>query len=316
MSLPTSPSPYLSVIVCVYNEAGNIRPLVTQINQALPDISYELIYVNDGSTDQTLTELRSLADPNLIILDLQKNYGQSLALAAGIDAARGAFVATLDGDQQNDPADILNLLTYCVAQDLDFVSGVRAKRQDGFWLRKLPSRLANGLIRWSTDVKLRDLGCGLKVIRTETARQLGLYGELHRFLAVLAQLKGARLGELPVNHRPRQVGQSKYGLSRTFKVISDLLLLLFLKKYARKPMHLFGGVGGMMIGMGIVLTILYAIGYAAVLTSATLLVVGGLQALAFGLVLEMMLRNRYESSGEKPYTVRRTYSRSGGGVLN
>lgn len=295
MSLPELPSPYLSVIVCVYNEAGNIRPLVTQIQQALPDISYELIYVNDGSTDQTLNELRSLAGPNLIILDLQKNYGQSLALAAGIDAARGEFMATLDGDQQNDPADIRKLLTYCVAQDLDLVSGVRANRQDGFWLRKVPSRLANGLIRWATDVKLRDLGCGLKVMRTETARQLGLYGELHRFLAVLAQLEGARLGELPVNHRPRQIGQSKYGLSRTFKVISDLLLLLFLKKYARKPMHLFGGVGGMMMGVGLVLICLYVTGYAAVLTSATLLVVGGLQALAFGLVLEMMLRSQATS---------------------
>jgi glycosyltransferase involved in cell wall biosynthesis len=292
----------------VYNEAGNIQPLVAQIQQALLDVSYEIIYVNDGSSDQTLSELRSLNDPHLTIVDLQKNYGQSSALAAGIDVSRGEFVATLDGDQQNDPADIQKLLTYCIELDLDFVSGMRAKRQDGFWLRKFPSRLANSLIRSATGVKLKDLGCGLKVIRSETARNLGLYGELHRFLAVLAQMEGARLGELPVNHRPRQIGQSKYGISRTFKVISDLTLLLFLKKYAAKPMHLFGTAGFLMVLIGLLGIVGAVISFKSYVNSAVVILCSGLQLIAVGIVLETMLRNRMSILKKSlNYKIRRIY---------
>jgi glycosyltransferase involved in cell wall biosynthesis len=310
--------PYVSIVVCVYNEAGNSVPMVEQIRQAMKEVQYELIYVNDGSTDQTLTELRAIDDPNLIVLDLQTNYGQTLALAAGIDAATGTYLVTLDGDQQNDPADIPHLLTYCHTNDLDLVAGLRANRQDGYWLRKLPSRLANALIRWTMGLPFQDLGCGLKIFRTDMAKTLNLYGDLHRFMLVLAHLQGARIAQLPVNHRPRQIGQSKYGLGRTFRVISDLLLLVFLKKYLRKPMHLFGTMGLLMMTISIVslstglinklVTPTSTPGYW--LVAGLILAVGGMQLLAFGIVTELQLRTYFEQQGKKPYQVRRIY-RSG-----
>jgi glycosyltransferase involved in cell wall biosynthesis len=263
-----------------------------------------------------LAELRAISDPALTVLDLQTNYGQSLALAAGIDAARGQYIVTLDGDQQNDPVDIPRLLTYCDVNDMDIVAGWRANRKDGFLLRKLPSRLANGLIRWATGVPFRDLGCGLKVFRADVAKNLKLYGELHRFILVLAQLEGARMAQLPVSHRSRHIGRSKYGLGRTLRVVSDLFLLLFLKKYLRKPMHLFGTMGVLLLGTG--LTVLCAsliaklmtpgepIGPA--LTAGLILTVGGLQFVAFGVIAEIQVRTYFESQGKKPYRVRRVYS--------
>ncbi len=307
-------SPFVSVVVCVYNEAGNITPLVTQIIQAMQGIDYELIYVNDGSTDATLAELKANALPQLIVLDLQTNYGQSAALAAGIDAARGQFIATLDGDQQNDPADIPHLLAHCEQHDLDIVAGLRANRQDGFWLRKVPSRIANALIRWATGLRLRDLGCGLKVFRAELAKQLGIYGELHRFVLVLAQYEGARMAQLPVHHRPRQIGRSKYGLSRTFRVISDLLLLLFLKKYQRKPMHVFG-TGGLACVCAGLIALLWSMMQVlthtnpptALLPAGLVLTIGGLQLLGLGFMAELQMRTYYESQAKKPYRVRRVY---------
>ena len=293
--------------------------MVEQIRRAMQGIRYELIYVNDGSTDKTLSELRAIDDPTLIILDLQRNYGQSLALAAGIDVARGAYIVTLDGDQQNDPDDILRLLKHCDANDLDLVAGLRANRQDGYLLRTMPSRLANALIRWATGVPFRDLGCSLKVFRADLAKNLNLYGELHRFILVLAHLEGARMAQLPVNHRPRQIGQSKYGLGRTFRVISDLLLLVFLKKYLRKPVHLFGTTGLLMMAAGltslcIALIIwlktdeLPAIGW---LIAGLILVVGGIQSLAFGIVTELQVRTYFESQRKKPYRIRRIYEPGG-----
>ena len=309
--LPLHSLPDVSIVVCVYNEAGNGAPLVEQISRAMQGIRYELIYVNDGSTDQTLAELRAINHPNLVVLDLQKNYGQSLALAAGIEAARGAYVVTLDGDQQNDPADIITLLKHCDANELDLVAGLRANRQDGYLLRKLPSRLANALIRWTTGVKLQDLGCGLKVFRADLAKRLNLYGELHRFILILAHLEGARMAQLPVNHHPRQIGRSKYGLGRTLRVISDLLLLLFLKKYFHKPMHLFGSMGVLLIVAGLVtlITSLNAGGQVgSTLLAGLILTVGGLQLLAFGIMAELQLRTYFESQNKKPYRVRRVYS--------
>lgn len=309
--LPLPSLPDVSIVVCVYNEAGNGAPLVERISQAMQGVRYELIYVNDGSTDQTLAELRAINHPNLVVLDLQRNYGQSLALAAGIEVARGAYVVTLDGDQQNDPADIMALVKHCDANELDLVAGLRTNRQDGYLLRKLPSRLANALIRWTTGVKLQDLGCGLKVFRADLAKRLNLYGELHRFILVLAHLEGARMAQLPVNHYPRQIGQSKYGLGRTLRVVSDLLLLLFLKRYLRRPMHLFGTTGVLLVGTGLVmLTIgLNADGQAgSQLVAGLILTVGGLQLLAFGIVAELQLRTYFESQNKKPYQIRRIYS--------
>ena len=319
VSTPDS-HPELSIVVCVYNEAGNGVPLVDQISRAMQGVRYELIYVNDGSTDETLAELRSIRNPNLIILDLQRNYGQSAALAAGIEAARGDYVVTLDGDQQNDPDDILRLIQHCEANDLDLVAGLRANRQDGYWLRKVPSRLANALIRWATGLKLQDLGCGLKVARAETAKNLKLYGELHRFILVLAHLDGARIGQLPVNHRARQIGQSKYGLSRTLRVVSDLLLLLFLKKYLRKPMHLFGSAGVLMVTAGLVSLIVAGFltvtnsdgGSSSLVIAGLILLVGGAQLAGFGIMAEMQMRTYYESQGTKPYRVRHKYRQQAG----
>lgn len=307
--------PELSIVVCVYNEEGNGVPLVNQISRAMQGVQYELIYVNDGSTDGTLAELRNIDNPNLTVLDLQRNYGQSAALAAGIDAAQGSYIVTLDGDQQNDPEDILHLVQHCEANDLDLVAGLRANRQDGYWLRKVPSRLANALIRRATGLKLHDLGCGLKVVRAETAKNLKLYGELHRFFLVLAHLDGARIGQLPVNHRARQIGQSKYGLGRTLRVVSDLLLLLFLKQYRQRPMHLFGSAGVLLVIAGL-LTLLVAgflsitdaiVGSAPFLITSLILIVGGMQLAAFGITSEVQMRTYYESQGTKPYKVRRSY---------
>lgn len=306
--------PYVSVVVCAYNEAGNSLPLIGQLNQALELLDYEIIYVNDGSTDQTLAELRSSPHERLTILDLQKNYGQSLALAAGIELAQGQFIVTMDGDQQNDPADIIPMLEVAEARDVDLVMGIRTNRQDGFLLRRLPSQLANALIRALLGVRVDDYGCGLKVFRAELAKNLGLYGELHRFIPVLAHLQGARLAQIPVRHHPRRIGQSKYGLGRTFRVLSDLILLLFLKKYLRKPMHLFGGIAFFLLvcGLGLAIYSLFS-----TLSTATegrsiglagiMLVVAGLQFLAFGLLAELQMRTYYESQGQKPYKIRRIY---------
>lgn len=309
---------YVSVVVCVYNEAGNIYPMVEQISQALKEYDYELIYVNDGSTDQTLAELRSIPHERLVILDLQKNYGQSLALAAGIEAAQGQFIVTLDGDLQNDPADIPGMLKRAEEGDFDLVAGIRANRQDGALLRKLPSRMANALIRWSTDVHLKDYGCALKVFRADLAKNLGLYGELHRFIPVLAHLEGARVTQVDVQHHPRRIGQSKYGLGRTLKVVSDLILMLFMKKYLRKPMHLFGNWGllSLFLGLGINAYLLVLklagqeIGGKPLLILGMMLVVAGIQLLSFGIMAELQMRTYYESQEKKPYKVRRVYRQS------
>ncbi|MDB5243353.1 MAG: family 2 glycosyl transferase [Spirosoma sp.] len=314
MTLPLPP--YVSIVVCVYNEAGNSAPLVEQICRAMQGIHYELIYVNDGSTDETLAELRAIPDPALSVLDLQTNYGQSLALAAGIDAARGRYIVTLDGDQQNDPADIRRLLTHCDVNDLDIVAGWRANRQDGYLLRKLPSRLANVLIRWATGLPFRDLGCGLKVFRADVAKNLNLYGELHRFILVLGQLEGARMAQLPVNHRPRRIGQSKYGLSRTLRVVSDLMLLLFLKKYLRKPMHMFGTTGVLLLAAGVLAFFCALVAkiitpvepFGSALIASLVLIVGGLQLVAFGITSELQVRTYFESQGKKPFRIRHVYN--------
>ncbi|GAA4413534.1 glycosyltransferase family 2 protein [Nibrella viscosa] len=306
---------YVSVVVCVYNEAGNIYPMVEQVCRALDGYNYELIYVNDGSTDQTLAELRTILHDRLVILDLQKNYGQSLALAAGIEAARGEFIVTLDGDLQNDPADIPRMLKLAEEGDYDLVAGIRANRQDGALLRKLPSRLANALIRWATDVRLKDYGCALKVFRADLAKNLGLYGELHRFIPVLAHLEGARVSQVDVQHHPRRTGQSKYGLGRTLKVVSDLILMLFMKKYLCKPMHFFGNWGLLLllVGLGInaYLLVLKLAGQdiwgKPLLILGMMLVLAGIQLISFGIMAELQMRTYYESQAKKPYRVRRVY---------
>jgi glycosyltransferase involved in cell wall biosynthesis len=307
--------PYVSVVVCVYNEAGNGRPLIEQIDSALHTLDYEIIYVNDGSTDSTLAELRSIPHDRLTILDLQKNYGQSAALAAGISAAKGDFIVTMDGDQQNDPLDIVPMLRIVRELDVDVVIGQRQNRKDNAW-RRWPSRLANQLIRQTTGLPVNDNGCALKVFRAETAKRIGLYGELHRFIAVLAHLDGARIVQVPVRHHPRRIGQSKYGLGRTGRVISDLLLLLFVKRYLHKPMHLFGGMGILLLLSGFLLSTRFLWDTDPAVTGLDRFAIGivwllaGLQFLAFGLILDLQMRTYYESQGKKNYIVRRVYRAS------
>ena len=305
--------PLISVVVCVYNEEDNIRPLIERISAALDGFDYEIVYVDDGSTDATVQRLRDTPHPRLRTVVFRRNYGQSAALMAGIDHARGAFIATMDGDLQNDPSDIPAMLELAQRGDYDLVAGERAQRKDGVLLRKIPSRIANGLIRYLSGVTLRDYGCAMRVFRADLAKDLGLYGELHRFIPVLASLEGARIVQIPVKHHARQFGESKYGLGRTFKVISDLILMLFFKKYLSRPMHLFGTTGFFVFAAGVLinlyLVVLKVLGQdiwgRPLLILGLLLLLGGIQLITIGIVVEMQMRTYYESQDKKPYTVRR-----------
>src|SRR5690554_6909547 len=214
----------LSVVIPLYNEEENIALLVGRIQSALVGKDFEIILVDDGSTDQTRQEIKKLNNPNLVLVELKKNYGQSLALAAGIDYASGDYIVTMDGDLQNDPDDILKMYEKAKNEDWDLVTGIREDRKDSL-LRTLPSRVANWIIRKSTQLNIKDHGCALKVFSSETAKELNLYGEMHRYISLLAHLNGARIAEIKVKHHHRKFGKSKYGLGRTTKVVNDLILL-------------------------------------------------------------------------------------------
>jgi len=308
---------HVSIVVCVYNEEENIAPLVAQIENALADMDYEIVYVDDGSRDGSLAELKKIRNPRLRIVEFRRNYGQSAALAAGIEYAQGEWIVTLDGDLQNDPADIPAMLEKAEREHLDLLAGVRQKRQDGMLFRKIPSRFANWLIRRTSGVYLHDYGCTLKVFRADLAKSLGIYGELHRFIPVLADLEGARMDEVPVRHHARQHGASKYGINRTMRVMSDLLLILYLKRFRHKPMHLFGGWGVLSLGVGslILFWLLlqkilgHEIGGRPLLTLGFILFMAGLQLIALGILSEMMVRTYYESQDKKPYKVRKVHSK-------
>ncbi|PPK87696.1 glycosyltransferase involved in cell wall biosynthesis [Neolewinella xylanilytica] len=302
----------LSIVVTILNEVDNIRPLIDRIHAAVAGIDYEIVYVDDGSTDGSVALLKSFDDPRLVVVELRKNYGQSLALMAGIDVARGTYIATMDGDLQNDPADIPSMLRMVRDEDWDLVVGERVNRQDGALLRKIPSGIANWIIRNLSGVHLRDYGCALKVFRAEIARDLGIYGELHRFISVLASLEGARITQVPVRHHARRHGQSKYGLGRTFRVVSDLILMLFLKKYLQRPMHLFGQVGLGIFAAGALINLyLLALKLAGqdiwgkpLLILGALLVLTGVQLVTVGIIVEVLMRTYYESQQKRPYKVR------------
>jgi len=228
----------ISVVVPVMNEEENVKLLFDNIKAALSGHDFEAILVDDGSTDKTVEMMKEQADERFRIVVLKKNYGQSTAMAAGIAEAKGDFIATMDGDLQNDPTDIPMMLEMMQKEGWDLVHGRRANRQDGMFLRKIPSKIANSIIRNSTDVHISDYGCTLKIFRADIAKNLGLYGELHRFIPVLAKMQGASITEVDVKHHSRQFGTSKYGINRTFKVMSDLMLMVFFQKYIQKPMHL------------------------------------------------------------------------------
>lgn len=307
----------LSLVICVYNEELNIKPLSEQIKNALKDFDYEAIFVDDGSTDRTREEVRAINDDHFLLLELKKNYGQSSALQAGIDAASGEYVALIDGDLQNDPADIPMMIKMAKEGEWDMVAGVRANRQDGAFLRKIPSKIANYLIREATGIRMKDLGCTLKVFTKEAIKSIHIYGELHRFIPALLALEGStRMTQVDVNHRAREFGKSKYNLSRTTRVFSDLILMVFFKKYMQRPMHFFGGIGIVTLGLGMLinfyLLILKIFGHdiwgKPILILGMILVMGGVQLITIGIVAEMLMRTYYEGQNKKPYRVRRITS--------
>jgi len=303
----------LSVVIPLMNEAENIRPLFEALDAALGTIDHEIILVDDGSTDGTAAAIQEAAPPNARLVILNKNYGQTTAMAAGIDHAMGEFIATMDGDLQNDPGDIPMMIRHLEAHGLDVVAGRRASRKDGMVLRKIPSALANAMIRNLTDVHIRDYGCTLKVFRKDVAKNLGLYGELHRFIPVLVQLYGARMEEVDVRHHPRKYGRSKYGIGRTFKVLSDLLFMVFFQKWGQKPMHLFGTLGFFSFFLGIAVNLYLLalkllgeeIGGRPLLSLGVILTFIGIQLITTGFVAEFIMRTYYESQNKKPYIIRK-----------
>jgi glycosyltransferase involved in cell wall biosynthesis len=302
----------LSLVIPIMNEEDNIQPLLEQIRKSLIEWDYEVILVDDGSTDQTINRIREFADEKVKAIILNKNYGQTAAMAAGIDAAEGDYIITLDGDLQNDPADIPEMIKKLEDDDVDVVAGIRAKRKDGMVLRKIPSKIANSMIRKFTGVYLHDYGCTLKVFKKDIAKSMGLYGELHRFIPVLAQQAGAQMSEMPVRHHARIHGQSKYGLGRTFKVMSDLMLMVFFKKYMQRPMHLFGVTGIITFLIGSMISFYFLVlklfgediwGRPLLILGITMLI-GGIQLITIGIVAELIVRTYYESQNKKTYRVK------------
>ena len=307
--------PELSVVITVMNEEENIQPLLTAISSALDDIDYEVILVDDGSTDATKKRILQFSDERTILVELRRNYGQSTAMTAGIDHSKGTYVALLDGDLQNDPTDIPSMLKLLKEEDWDVVAGNRANRKDGMLLRKIPSKIANALIRRMTGVYIKDYGCTLKIFKREIAEDLGLYGELHRFIPVLAKLQGANITQVDVKHHHRKFGKSKYGINRTFKVMSDLVLMVFMRKYMHKPMHLFGTLGFISVGIGIIinlyLLIIKIMGQdiwgKPLMILGLILLLGGIQLITIGILAEVNVRTYYESQNKKTYQVRNVY---------
>jgi len=313
----SSSTTFLSIVIPVYNEAGNVGLLTDSIENGLKGYKYEIVYIDDYSTDATRQEIKNLDNPNVVLIELKRNYGQSSALAAGIDYAKGDYIVTMDGDMQNDPADIPKMLELAIKEDWDLVTGVRQKRKDSF-IKTLPSKIANYIIRKSTKLDITDAGCALKVMTAETAKSIPLYGELHRFIALNAHIDGARITEVPVKHYARRFGVSKYGLGRTFKVINDLLLILFQRKYLQKPLYLFGNLGMIFFSVGILINIYLLIvkfmgndiGTRPLLFLGILLILVGIQFFTIGIVTDLLMRTYYESQNKTPYKVRhiRTFS--------
>ncbi|MET0964625.1 MAG: glycosyltransferase family 2 protein [Noviherbaspirillum sp.] len=304
---------FLSVVIPVMNEEGNIALLISRIEEALAGIEHEVIFVDDGSTDGTVAMIEQHARPNTQILVANRNYGQTTAMAAGIDAARGELIVMLDGDLQNDPHDIPRMIELLQEGDWDVVAGVRAKRQDGLLLRKVPSKIANWLIRRFTGVYMHDYGCTLKLFKSEVAKSLGLYGELHRYIPVLASMYGAKMTQMEVRHHQRHSGVSKYGIGRTLKVASDLMLMMFFQKYGQRPMHLFGSAGIIcfLAGMAINVYLLFvkilvgSIGGRPLLFVGVLLTFTGIQLISTGFIADLIMRTYYESQNKKPYNIKK-----------
>ena len=305
----------LSIVIPVFNEEENIEPLIREIDAVLAPSGqrYEIVAVDDGSKDGTFAVLRGLLcqQKSLKAVRLKRNFGQTAALAAGLAYAQGEVVVLMDGDGQNDPADIPALLKK-IDDGNDLVAGWRHNRQDPFLNRRLPSMIANRLISWTTQVKLHDYGCTLKAMRKDLAKNLRLYGEMHRFIPAIAYERGAQIAELKVNHRPRLRGKSKYGIMRTLRVVLDLLTVKFLASYSTRPAHVFGPIGFLSVmagfAMGLYLTVqklIYGlpIGGRPLLLLAILLIFIGIQFITMGLLGEMLARTYHESQNRPVYVV-------------
>ena len=310
----------LSVIVPVKDERDNIEPLYRAVKESLREsFDWEVVYVDDGSSDGTFDELTKLAalDSRVKVIRLRRNFGQAAAMQAGIDASAGELVVTMDGDLQNDPADI-PLLVAKLDEGYDMVLGQRAKRQDSMIIRKVPSFMANWLIRKVTKIPFKDFGCTLRVLKSDVARNLRIYGEMHRFIPVLASNIGARMTQIPVRHHPRTAGKSKYGIGRTGRVLLDLLTIKFFSGYLTRPMHFMGGLGMFFFGMSflsLLITIVMKVTTIAhpdgidmtgnpFLLLSVMLGMVGIQMLSMGLLGEVMMRTYYESQDKRPYVVR------------
>ena len=305
----------LSVVIPVYNEEENVEPLLREVKDVLSRLgrSYEVVAVDDGSKDGTFAALSRfyLCDPAIKVVRLKRNFGQTAALAAGLVHADGNVVVLMDGDMQNDPADIPALLAK-LEEGNDLVAGWRHQRRDSFFSRRLPSMIANRLISWTTKVKLHDYGCTLKAMRKDVAKGLRLYGEMHRFIPAIAYERGAQVAELKVNHRPRTRGVSKYGISRSLRVILDLLTVKFLSSYSTRPAHIFGPIGVLsgLLGFALALyltvqKLVYnvSIGSRPLLLLAVLLIFIGFQFVTMGLLGEMLARTYHESQDRPIYVV-------------
>jgi glycosyltransferase involved in cell wall biosynthesis len=309
-------TPEISVFLPVYNEEPNLFPLHAKLDEALARLgrSAEIIYVDDGSTDGSLRILRELAerDMRVRVVALKRNYGQTAAMAAGIDAAQGGVLIPMDADLQNDPVDIIRLLDK-LDEGYDVVSGWRKNRQDKLITRKIPSMIANRLISWIGGVPLHDYGCSLKAYRREALQDVRLYGEMHRFIPIYASWVGARVSEIPVEHHPRTMGKSKYGLSRTLKVVFDLMTIKFMASYQTKPIYVFGSFGMLAFFVSVVAglySIFLKLFHKADFVQTPLPILAivmfavGIQFLLMGLLAEMLVRTYHESQEKSIYAVR------------
>jgi glycosyltransferase involved in cell wall biosynthesis len=323
---PEDASHTLSLVVPLYNEEENVIPLVESVRAALQDVPWpwQLILVDDGSRDGTRKHLQDVAErfpDQVCAVLLRRNFGQTAAMQAGIDTATGSIIVTLDGDLQNNPQDIPRMVRRLLDEDLDLLAGWRQKRKDNVWLRKVPSWIANRLIGRITGITLHDYGCSLKVFRAAVIKEVRLYGEMHRFIPtwLATQTSPDRIKEEPVSHFPRLHGQSKYGLSRTFRVVLDLIAVYFFMRFRARPGHFFGWIGMLcsLIGGGALGYLAFVkiflsqdIGDRPLLLLGALLVLAGVQFICTGIVTEMLMRTYYESSNSKIYLIQKVLGAS------
>lgn len=313
----------ISIVVPVYNEEECVTPLYEELADVVNSASLncEFIFVDDGSRDRTVQLLSEIAygDPRVRLVCLRRNFGQTAALAAGFDYAEGEVIVTLDGDLQNDPAEIPRLVQK-LDEGYDLVAGWRKNRQDKMISRKIPSLIANRIISKTTNVQLHDYGCTLKAFRSEVAKSIQLYGEMHRFIPALAAQLGVKIAEIPVNHRPRTLGTSKYGISRTFRVLLDLLTVNFFLGYSTRPLHMFGMLGltsGLIGALTVVVLAVQRVLFHVPLSNRPMLLLGvmlvliGLQFICFGLLAEVLVRTYHESQNKKIYAVREVVHAAG-----